>query len=95
MLTRTMLVLCTVLCVQWDTSMPRVDVCDDYQSERKEILAAQGPSFHFSHGDYCVKLLLGAIDPQMDSLDEKRIVRNAANNGAPAAANSAGCCTLL
>ena len=56
---------------RWDDTIPRVDVCDDYQSEKREILRAQGAHFRFSRGDYCVKLLLGAIDPSMDKLDEQ------------------------
>ena len=58
---------------RWDEQIPRVDVCDDYHSEKREILRARGPNFPFSHGDYCVKLLLGAIDAQMDSLDESGV----------------------
>lgn len=41
--------------VRWmnavDHHIPNVDVCDDYHSERKEVLRAQGPSFHFTYGD--------------------------------------------
>ena len=56
----------------WDRTKPRVDVVDDYDSERAEVVKAQGKGFRFSRGDYVVKLLLGAIDPDMDRLDEKR-----------------------
>ena len=54
-----------------DKTCPGVDVCDDYLSERREILAAQGSRYPFSFGDYVVKTLLGPIDPSFDRLDEK------------------------
>jgi hypothetical protein len=34
-----------------DDQIPRLDVTDDYASEKKEILRAQGPQFHFTYGD--------------------------------------------
>lgn len=56
----------------WDESIPRLDVVDDYISERREIVAVQGPQFRFSHGDWIVKSLLGSIDPTLDKLDERK-----------------------
>lgn len=55
-----------------DKTCPGVDVCDDFASERREILAAQGSQYSFSFGDYMAKALLGPIDPWFDSLDEKK-----------------------
>ncbi len=55
-----------------DRKMPRLDVSDDYSSERREIMKAQGKAFHFSFGDYVVKSLLGCIDKTFDSIDEKK-----------------------
>ena len=55
---------------KWDAAIKNVDVVDDYVSERKEILRAQGSHFKFSFGDYVVKMLLGSIDPYFDKLDE-------------------------
>ena len=55
---------------QWDRSMQNVDVVDDYKSEREEIRRTRGYNYPFSFGDYVAKALLGAIDPQMDQLDE-------------------------
>ena len=55
----------------WDKNKPRVDVVDDYESEKAEILKAQGKHFRFSRGDYTVKLMLGGLDASMDKLDEK------------------------
>lgn len=60
---------------RWDVEIKQVDVCDDYHSERKEVLAAQGAQFHFSFADYVVKVLMGAVVPELDQLDEKRPMR--------------------
>ena len=56
-----------------DKRIPHVDVLDDYQSERQEILAVQGKNFPFSYGDYVVKILMGSVDPWFDQLDEKKV----------------------
>ena len=69
-----------------DDTVERVDVTDDYRSEKKEVLAAQGPGFRFSYGDYVVKALLGPIDADFDALDEKR-------RAAPAGAGGL-CCAV-
>lgn len=55
----------------WDVQIPRVDVVDDYKSERAEVLAAQGSQFRFSYTDYVVKVVMGSIVPELDKLDEK------------------------
>ena len=54
-----------------DRDIARVDVTDDYRSERKEILAAQGANFHFTYGDYVVKAMLGPVDNSFDKLDQR------------------------
>jgi len=61
---------------RFDKTIPYVDVLDDYESERKEILAVQGQTFPFSYGDYVVKILMGSIDQWFDQLDEKKINLN-------------------
>ncbi|CAF1587864.1 unnamed protein product [Adineta steineri] len=58
---------------RFDKNIPYVDVLDDYNSERAEILAVQGKTFPFSYGDYVVKILLGSIDPWFDQLDERKV----------------------
>jgi len=58
---------------EFDKKIPYVDVLDDYQSERAEILAVQGKNFPFSYGDYVVKILMGSIDRWFDDLDEKKV----------------------
>jgi len=55
---------------QWDRTMMNVDVVDDYKTERDEIRRNKGLNYPFSFGDYVAKALLGAVDPQMDLLDE-------------------------
>lgn len=64
----------------WDRVLPRLDVVDDYRSEKEEILKVQGRNFKFSFGDYVVKSLLGSIDASLDNFDEK---------------SASECCTLL
>ena len=54
----------------WDRVLPRLDVVDDFKSERDEIRNVQGKSFSFTFGDYVIKCLLGSVDAQLDSLDE-------------------------
>lgn len=57
----------------WDRDLPRLDVVDDYYSERKEILCVQGNNFVFSFGDYVVKMLMGSVDKWFDGLDEEKV----------------------
>ncbi|CAF1141066.1 unnamed protein product [Rotaria sp. Silwood1] len=56
---------------RWDRTMINVDVMDDYKSEREEVRQAKGFNYPFSFGDYVVKALIGAVDPEMDALDER------------------------
>ena len=56
-----------------DKKIKNLDVCDDYNSEKQQILKIQGSKFSFTFGDYIVKTLLGAIDKNMDKLDEVRL----------------------
>ncbi|CAF4037895.1 unnamed protein product [Rotaria sordida] len=57
----------------WDKKIPKMDVADDYRSEREEIRKVQGKNFPFSFGDYVVKILMGPIDNWFDPLDERRV----------------------
>ena len=56
----------------WDKYIQRLDVVDDFRSERQEILRNQGSYFHFTYGDYVVKSLIGSTDPTIDNLDEPK-----------------------
>ena len=55
---------------EWDKTMLNVDVTDDYITERDRIHSFRGSNYPFSIGDYIVKALIGAIDPEIDSLNE-------------------------
>ena len=55
---------------RWDVELPRVDVIDDYPSEKKEIQRAQGRHFSFTFGEYVAKTLMGSVTPSLDRLDE-------------------------
>jgi hypothetical protein len=56
---------------EWDQIMPNVDVTDDFHTEREKILRySKKVDNRFSRGDYVVKALIGAIDPEIDGLDE-------------------------
>ena len=76
-----------------DSSIPRLDVTDDFGSERIEVLRAQGQGFHFSFGDYVVKCLLGPVDSYFDSLDSARNLTKGGAGGAPAGQGD-GCCAV-
>lgn len=65
---------------RWDVEIPRVDVIDDYQNEKKEVLRAQGRNFSFTFGEYVVKTLLGSVIPQLDRLDESTTQQKNNNN---------------
>jgi hypothetical protein len=56
----------------WDRTIPRLDVVDDFRNEKNEVLRAKGPRFPFSYGDYVVKCLIGSMDVEFDNLDEAR-----------------------
>lgn len=59
-----------------DTDLPRFDVCDDFFSERAEIAKVYRKSNipmderMFTYEDYLIKMLIGAIDQEIDRLDE-------------------------
>jgi hypothetical protein len=55
---------------EWDRTMPNVDVTDDFHTEREKIRRYRGQNYSFSRGDYVVKALVGAIDPEIDALNE-------------------------
>lgn len=56
---------------RWDKEMVNVDVTQDFKSERKSIKKHQGADYPFSKGDYIVKALIGAIDQNIDDLNER------------------------
>ena len=80
---------CMAYLNQADSAIPRLDVTDDFISERQDIVRAQGAGFHFTFGDYIVKSMLGPIDPYFDSLDSGSFNRRAAAN------TGDGCCAIF
>ncbi|CAF1271359.1 unnamed protein product [Adineta ricciae] len=65
--------ICVGYLRDWDKMMTNVDVTDDYNTERENIEKLQEGNFTFTKGDYIVKALVGAIDKQIDDLNEKRV----------------------
>ena len=62
---------CVRYMAKWDREMKNVDVTDDFNTERNTIRKnPKNKDLAFSHGDYIVKALVGAIDPEMDDLNE-------------------------
>ena len=55
---------------QWDRAMENVDVTDDYQDQRRQVQAIHGPHYSFPMSAYVVKILIGAIEPRIDHIDE-------------------------
>jgi len=53
---------------QLDSSVPNIDVCDDFHDEKQQVLQKTGVSL--SYGDYICKIMLGSVDPSFDKLDE-------------------------
>ncbi|CAF1077321.1 unnamed protein product [Didymodactylos carnosus] len=74
--THVMFLLCTddETCVnylnEWDLTMKHVDVTDDFRTEREKVHRYRGSDYQFSLGDYIVKALIGAVDRQMDEINE-------------------------
>jgi len=59
-----------------DKDIPKLDVLDDYHSEKKEVQSKQGYNFPYSFGDHIARLLLGPVYPKYDRLDEYKIQPN-------------------
>lgn len=67
-----------------DKTVPNIDTLDDYISEKKEVIAAQGNDFKYSFEDHIVRLLLGPICQELDKLDENKMKKSKStikNNG--------------
>ncbi|CAF1363631.1 unnamed protein product [Adineta ricciae] len=61
---------CVEYLVECDERMTNVDVTDDFFTERERVWRKNGPAYPFSKGDYIAKALLGAIDPEVDAIDD-------------------------
>ncbi|CAM2724468.1 unnamed protein product [Rotaria socialis] len=72
--THVMFLICTddSTCVdylnEWKNTMANVDVTDDYRTERDKAQRKYGLNAPFSIGDYIVKALVGAIDPNLKAI---------------------------
>ncbi len=51
-----------------------VSVIDDYETERNQVLAAQGRNFQFPYGLWIACHLLSAKEILLDNLDEKKVM---------------------
>lgn len=54
----------------WDRTMTNVDVTRDIGRERDLVKQTHGTNRPFARGDYMIKTLLGAIDPEIDNWNE-------------------------
>ncbi|CAF1079506.1 unnamed protein product [Adineta ricciae] len=61
---------CVAYLVDFDERMANVDVTDDFFTEREKVWKKNGPNYPFSKGDYIAKTLLGAIDPEIDAIND-------------------------
>jgi len=73
---------------QIDSTVPNVDVNDDYRDERKQVLQKSG--LNLSYGDYICKVMLGPIDRSFDKLDEGGNSQNQQTKK-----SSEACCCLI
>jgi hypothetical protein len=48
-----------------DRTMPNIDVTDNFLREREKIREHRGHDYHFSYADYVVRVLVGAIVPEI------------------------------
>lgn len=55
---------------KWDHEIAALDVVDDYNTEREQVLKVRGGTFSF--GDYVVKTMVGPIDSEIDRMDSKK-----------------------
>jgi hypothetical protein len=62
-----------------DREFSQVDVTDDYHTTRQQVLKFN-PGVSFSLGDYVVKAIVGAVNPEVDVWGERR---------------SGGCCAVM
>ncbi len=61
---------CVEYLSKWDKAMQNIDVTDDFYTETAKIRQYRGRNFPFTFGDYIVKALIGAIDREIDILNE-------------------------
>ena len=81
---------------KFDREFLEVDVMDDFDSERKEVLQA-GRCQRFTRGDYLIKALLGAVSAKFDGWDEKLGKKSPGrgNAGGGEVQQKNNCCTVM
>lgn len=57
---------------KWDINMKNVDFALNFEREKERVHKCHGNDFPFSFGDYIVRSLLGAIDPEIDGFNEEK-----------------------
>ena len=55
----------------WDNRMKNVDVTDDYKTQKALVRKNRGEKRTFTHADYVVKILVGAINREVDFWDDE------------------------
>jgi hypothetical protein len=76
---------------QLDATCPRVDVTDDYSTERAQAAAARTLKHPMSAADWVFKALIGAADPSLDAVDE---TAHSASQDATTKDEPCDCCTI-
>ena len=56
-----------------DSKISALDVIDDFDSEKAQVLKAQGENFQYTFGLHVVRLLLSSIIPELDNMDTQKI----------------------
>lgn len=80
-----------------DKEVKNLDVLDDYQSEKREVLKAQGQNFKYTLGDHVVRYMLGPIFKKYDQLDEVKMGKKSVQYGVQRPVDKqSGCkCTIM
>lgn len=56
-----------------DKRVKNLDVIDDYESEKKEVMKKQTVGFRYTLGDHVARLLLGPTNKKYDKQDESKV----------------------
>ena len=56
-----------------DREIPGLEVTDDYESEKKEVMTVQQNQIVFNRGVYVARMLLSPIIPEYDRMDEVKL----------------------
>lgn len=78
-----------------DDEFQEVDVTDDYNSEKREVLEVARTRTTFTRGDWCMKAMLGPISAKFDRMDQGPSQRNSPADGAECFAGCEKGCLIL